>query len=93
MNGYQIKIGTKDGKKSDVIWKISALGKFTELTITVTPYLSSKTPKFFYPLFHYFIIKPKLKSYLGSVLKGIKFYLNTEKKVKANQFGTHPWFS
>tara|TARA_B100000886_G_scaffold73598_1_gene47355 strand:- start:3003 stop:3491 length:489 start_codon:yes stop_codon:yes gene_type:complete len=93
MNGYQIKIGTKEGKKSDVIWKISALEKFTKLTITVTPYLSSKTPKFFYPLFHYFFIKPKLKSYLGSVLKGIKFHLNTEQKVKANQFGTHPWFS
>ena len=40
-----------------------------------------------------FDFKPKLKEYLNSVLKGIKWYSINKIKVKKNQFGTHPWFT
>jgi hypothetical protein len=34
-----------------------------------------------------------LKSYLGSVLKGIKWYIEQKVPVSKNQFGRHSWFT
>ena len=34
-----------------------------------------------------------LKKYLNSVTDGLKYYLENDKKIKKNQFGTHMWFS
>lgn len=91
--GYELIIGKKNGKKSKVHWEIqsSDLGCF--LTITVWPYKTSKVPKILYPLVNSFVVKPKLKKYLHSVLVGLKFYLDNNIRVKNNQFGTHAWFS
>ena len=38
-------------------------------------------------------IQPMLKKYLSSVTDGLKYYLENNKKIKKNQFGTHMWFS
>ena len=92
-NGFKLNIGKKEGKKSRVIWEIKGLGAQSQLKIKVLPYRSSKIPKVFYFWVHYFYIKPKLKDYLNSVLKGIKWYSINKIKVKKNQFGTHPWFT
>ena len=92
-NGFELYIGKKDGKKSKVVWKIKKNAGHSELKIAVFPYRSSKIPKIFYFWVHYFYIRPKLKKYLSSVLKGINCYLDNKIKVKKNQFGTHPWFT
>ena len=92
-NGFELKIGKKDGKKSKVVWQIKKCGENSELKITVFPYRSNKIPKIFYFWVHYFYIKPKLKNYLSSVLNGINWYLDNKIKVKKNQFGPHPWFT
>ena len=91
--GYSIKIGSKNGKKSDVKWQIIDNDVYTYVKITVKPYTSSKIPKLLYPFFHYAVIRPKLKSYLKSVLRGLKYYLTQKKTVPRNKFGNHPWFS
>ena len=93
MNGYELIIGKKNGKKSKVEWKISKTKNHTSLIINVFPYKTDKINSLFYPFVFYFYIKPKLKSYLNSVLKGLKFYLNNNQKVVKNQFGKHSWFS
>ena len=93
MVGYSIKIGSKNAKQSDVKWQIIENGEFTFVKITVKPYTSSKIPKLLYPFIHYTIIRPKLKSYLKSVLKGLEYYLTYQKPVPRNQFGNHSWFS
>ncbi len=93
MNGYELMIGKKNGKKSKVVWKISKTKNYTTLTINVFPYKTDKINSLLYPFVFYFYIKPKLKSYLKSVLKGLKFYLKNNQKVVKNQFGKHSWFS
>jgi hypothetical protein len=91
--GFELSIGKKGGKKSKVIWEIKILDKGCEVTISVFPYSSSKISKYFYPIINIIIVKPKLRKYLQSVLKGLKFYLDTNFRVRKNQFGKHAWFS
>ena len=93
MIGYSIKIGSKNGKESDVKWQIIDKGAITYVKITVKPYTSNKIPKLFYPIFHYAVIRPKLKSYLKSVLRGLQYYLTHKKPVPRNEFGNHSWFT
>ena len=91
--GFELTIGKKDGKKSKVKWEIKKLESGCLISITVWPYKSNKVHKILYPFVNVFIIRPKLRSYLGFVLKGLDFYLTNKKVVKNNQFGRHPWFS
>ena len=92
-HGFELTIGKKRGKKSKVLWEIKILDRGCEVKISVFPYRSSKIPIYFYPIFNFLIVKPKLRKYLQSVLKGLKFYLDTNINVKKNQFGKHSWFS
>lgn len=91
--GFELNIGSKNGKKSKVQWQLQSSGMGCELKISVFPYKSSKISKFLYPFVNFFVIKPRLKKYLQSVLKGLKYFLDHKQKVKKNQFGEHPWFS
>ena len=59
------------------------------LTIEVTPYVSDKfTFKVYNLVLKYYII-PSLRKYLNCVTKGVKFYLESGKIIKHNQFGSH----
>ena len=49
--GYSMKIGSKNGKESDVKWQIIDKGTISYVKITVKPYKSSKIPKLLYPIF------------------------------------------
>ena len=91
--GYSLKIGSENAKQSDVKWEIIKNFEFTCVKITVRPYVSNKIPKLLYPFFYYTIIRPKLKSYLKSVLKGLEYYLTYKKPVPRNEFGSHSWFT
>ena len=63
------------------------------LTITVYPYFMAKSPKFISYLPYKLYIRPKLKNYLDSVIKGIDWYLKKKENVPRNAFGKHSWFS
>ena len=91
--GYSLLIGTKNGKKSYVEWKIRSKNKKQYLSITVYTHYMIKYPKFisFFP--YEFMIKPNLKKYLESVIGGINYYLTKNKTVPKNNFGEHNWFS
>ena len=91
--GFELTIGKRGGKKSKVRWRIKKSGLGCLISITIWPYKSKKFPKILYPLVSFFIVRPMLKKYLGSVLMGLDFYLSNKEVVKKNQFGTHPWFS
>lgn len=91
--GYRLKIGSKNAKESEVKWQIIENQDLTCIKISVKPYVSTKIPRLLYPFFHYFLIRPKLKSYLSSVLNGLRYYLVHKKEVKPNQFGEHSWFT
>lgn len=91
--GFELNIGRKYGKKSKVLWDIKHKDEGCVVKISIFPYRSNKIPVFFYPLVSFFFIRPKLKQYLQSVLKGLKYYLDYNIKVEKNQFGKHSWFS
>ena len=91
--GFQLNIGKEHGKKSKVIWEIGKKGEGCEIKISIFPYKTNKIPKLLYPFALLYVIKPKLKNYLRSVLKGLKYHLDHEVKIEKNQFGKHPWFS
>jgi len=92
-NGFDLIIGTKNGKKSNVKWTLSDMNNRCEISITISPYTSKRINKFLYPFANLFLIKPKLKNYLKSVLRGLQFYMDNNKVVPRNYFGKHSWFS
>ena len=92
--GYSLKIGSINAKQSSVNWEIiKGKSDINYVKITIKPYLSDRIPKFLYPFYHYIIIRPKLKSYLKSVLMGLNYYMLNKKSVPKSFFGTHSWFS
>ena len=91
--GYTLLIGESNKEKSKVKWNISSSQNDTFLTITVYPYFMARYPKIISFLPYELYIKPKLRSYLNSVIKGIDWYLRRGEEVPRNRFGKHAWFS
>ena len=91
--GYDLWIGEESGPKSYVKWRIADHKQGSKLTITVYPHLLRKWPKLISFIPYYLYIDPKLKSYLSSVVRGFKWYLDNGSSVPKNKFGKHSWFS
>ncbi|MAU58849.1 MAG: hypothetical protein CMC33_04240 [Flavobacteriaceae bacterium] len=92
-NGYSLFIGKENGERSKVEWKINSRKNKVFLKIKVYPYVFKNKNKIIYIFYYLFFIKPMLKKYLESVLKGINWYLRNKKPVPKNKFGKHSWFS
>ena len=93
-SGYTLEIGKEGGSKSYVIWEIESLGvKSSRLIITVYPFLLDWLPNFLAFIPHRIWVKPRLESYLNSVISGFHYYIKEGKKVPRNHFGKHSWFS
>jgi hypothetical protein len=92
--GYDLEIGRKKGRKSRVSWRIHKINDSEgELTITVFPQGLQQLSVFLRWLPHFAYLRPRLRSYLISVVKGFEWYITTGQPVKRNQFGAHKWFS
>ena len=92
LEGYDLWIGDSNKNQSFVEWRLEKVGTGSKLTITVYPFLLSSWPKVFSFLPYFLYINTKLKSYLFSVLSGIKWYVQKKTPVPKNQFGRHSWF-
>jgi len=91
--GYKLYIGTKDGKKSKVEWKLSPQNHHSLLSIEIFPYISAKYPVIINYVLFFLILKPNLKRYLLNVLNGLELYMDHGVLIEKNQFGNHRWFS
>ena len=92
--GYDLEIGRPGGSRSEVSWRIAAVDKgHSRLTITVYPAFLEDKPAFLRWLAYRLKIRPMLKSYLDSVVRGFDWYLTHGEAVPRNHFGRHPWFS
>jgi len=91
--GYDLIIGKKGGKKSSVSWTISKDKGKTYLAISIYPHLYNDKKNIRNFILFNFFVRRQISKYLGSVLKGLEFYINTNTKVKKNQFGRHKFFS
>ena len=92
--GYDLVIGEEGGKQSFVRWELNEAGnRSTELRITVYPYLLSGLPRIISAIPFSIYARPKLTTYLRSVLRGFEYFLDNGERVPRNYFGSHSWFS
>tara|TARA_B100000989_G_scaffold93889_1_gene68221 strand:- start:2218 stop:2733 length:516 start_codon:yes stop_codon:yes gene_type:complete len=91
--GYDLFINQMGFESSLVSWRIKDENEGSRITISVWPYLFNKGNKVFNWFPFKFFVHPSLEKYLSSVLRGLKYYLENDKKIKKNQFGLHRWFS
>lgn len=91
--GYDLYINQIDKPFSFVTWRLSEKKNQSVIKITVYPYLFNRGYKIinFFPFF--FVVRPLLSKYLGSVVGGLKLYAEKEIQVEKNYFGKHFWFS
>lgn len=92
--GYDLEIGRKKGRKSQVSWRIHKINDSAgDLSISVFPQGLQQLSVFIRWLPHFVYLRPRLTSYLISVVKGFEWYITTGQPVARNQFGSHKWFS
>ena len=91
--GYDLFIYQMGFEPSFVSWRVKEENEGSIITISVWPYLFNKGNKVFNWFPYKLFVRPNLEKYLSSVLKGLKYYLENDKKIKKNQFGLHRWFS
>jgi hypothetical protein len=92
--GYDLEIGRPGGGQSRVSWRIEPIGiSSCSLRITVCPHALQHLPTAIRWIPHLLIIRPQLRKYLNSVVKGVEYYATRHEPVPRNAFGTHAWFS
>ena len=90
-NGYKLEI-FEDRKLADIAWIVNEFNSKSIIKIKAKLYLPYKYKLINTIIFNIYV-KFVLKSYLNSVVKGLKYYLETNKTVSNNQFGKHIWYS
>lgn len=92
--GYDLLIGRVNGRQSKILWRIHKSDDTScELRITVYPHRISRYQNVLRPYIFQFYVRPMLRKYLSSVLKGFQWYTIQRQPVQKNQFGVHKWFS
>ena len=92
--GYDLEIGRRGGESSAVSWRIAPIDdQKCTLSITVYPHVLQRIPVLIRWLPYLLRVRPMLKSYLQSVVKGFEWYVTRGEPVPRNKFGSHPWFS
>ena len=90
-NGYKLEI-FEDRKLADITWQVKDSKNKSIIKITAKPYLPYKY-NFINVIVFNIYVKYVLQSYLNSVVKGLKYYLESNKTISNNQFGKHVWYS
>ena len=82
----------EDRKLADITWQVKDSKNKSIIKITAKPYLPYKY-NFINVIVFNIYVKYVLQSYLNSVVKGLKYHLESNKTVLQNQFGRHIWYS
>ncbi|MBU2678299.1 MAG: hypothetical protein KJP16_14615 [Gammaproteobacteria bacterium] len=91
---YDLEIGRRGGGTSSVSWKITPVDENScVLGITVYPHILQNWPTVIRWIPYTLRLRPMLKKYLESVVRGFEWYVVRNEPVPRNQFGRHPWFS
>lgn len=92
--GYDLEIGRPGGGQSAVYWRITSIDdQHCSLRITVQPDAAKKFPPIIRQIVFALRLRPLLRSYLDSVVRGFEWYVTKGEPVPRNAFGPHPWFS
>ena len=75
-------------------WRVTPISdKRCVLRITVCPHVLQFLPTVIRWIPHTLWLRPRLREYLDSVVRGFEWYVVQGKPVPKDAFGTHPWFS
>lgn len=92
--GYDLEIGRRGGRKSSVSWRIRTIDDNScALRITVYPHALQDLPTSIRWIPHTVWLRPMLRKYMDSVVRGFEWYVVRREPVPRNAFGVHPWFS
>lgn len=95
--GYDLLIGGEGERPSRVSWRIepddSGDSGRSSLTITIQPRPLDRISTPLQRPVQLLYVRPLLRRYLRSVVRGVDWYVTTGQPVGSNQFGRHPWFS
>jgi hypothetical protein len=92
--GYDLEIGRKGGGLSLVSWRIASIDHHScTLRITVCPHALQNVATIIRWIPHALWLRPQLRRYLDSVVRGFEWYVVRREAVPRNAFGTHRWFS
>jgi hypothetical protein len=92
--GYDLEIGRAGGRTSVVSWRITPVKeRRSSIGITIFPHAVQNIPVVARWMPHLFWLRPQLRRYLRSVVKGLDWFITHGEPVRRNQFGAHQWFS
>ncbi len=92
--GYDLEIGRRGGGKSSASWRITPVDEDScILRIMVYPNTLQSWPTVVRWIPYVLRLRPMLKKYQESVIRGVEWYVVRGESVPRNQFGHHPWFS
>jgi len=92
--GYDLEIGRPGGRTSIASWRIAPVKeRRSSIEIAVFPHALQHVPTAVRWLPHLVRLRPQLRRYLRSVVKGLDWFITRGQPVRRNQFGAHPWFS
>ncbi len=92
--GYDLVIGRAGGRTSLVSWRVAPVDDTaSSLRITVCPHALQRLHAAYRWIPHVLWLRPRLRDYLDSVVRGFDWYVTRGEPVPRNAFGTHPWFS
>ncbi|MCH2082949.1 MAG: hypothetical protein MK226_11210 [Saprospiraceae bacterium] len=95
--GYELIIGNGKQASAKVKWEIKPINEgesYLVIRINIIPSIALKPyPKILRGIISKLYLMPNMRSYLSSVVNGFKYYIETGKEVKVNQFGYNKMFS
>ncbi len=93
-SGYELVVYGARRPLATVLWRVAAAGSdSTVLTISLTSHLLDQRPRPVRWIPERLIVRPRLRRYLRSVVRGVEWRVTTGRPVSCNQFGSHSWFS
>ena len=93
-SGFDLEIFHKGRSLAWVSWRITPIDDArSSLRIIVYPLALQHLSPAIRFLPHWLYLRPRLASYLHSVVRGYEWFIARNEAVPRNQFGTHRWYS
>lgn len=91
--GFSVDVSDENGRLAAVDWEVSEAAGGSKLTIRLAPYPLSTYRPVVRSTLQQVVVRPMLRRYLRSVVRGVRWRLETGDPVQRDQFGRHAWFS
>ncbi len=91
--GYDLEVFDANGRQASVSWRITSRDAGAMLSIALVPRMLDHLPPVRRGFQYAAVVRPMMRRYLRSVVRGVSWRVTTGQSVRRNQFGSHVWFS